>query len=49
MNGGGVRILRLKVVLLAVERPDGLLVERLFDAGLRVLSLHPNQVAAAPT
>jgi transposase len=31
----------------AVERPDGLLVERLLDAGLRVLALHPNQVAAA--
>ena len=30
----------------AIERPDGLLVERLLDAGLRVLALHPNQVAA---
>jgi Transposase len=30
-----------------VERPDGVLVERLLDAGLRVLALHPNQVAAA--
>jgi transposase len=29
-----------------IERPDGLLVERLLDAGLRVLALHPNQVAA---
>ena len=37
----------LKVQLVAIERPDGLLVERLLDAGLRVLALHPNQVAAA--
>ena len=42
------QLLRLKVVLVAVERPDRLLVERLLDAGLRVLALHPNQVAAAP-
>jgi len=35
------------VALVAIERPDGLLVERLLDAGLRVLALHPNQVAAA--
>ena len=37
----------MKVELVAIERPDGLLVERLLDAGLRVLALHPNQVAAA--
>jgi transposase len=41
------QLLRLKVRLVAIERPDGLLVERLLDAGLRVLPLHPNQVAAA--
>ena len=40
-------LVRLNVALVAVERPDGLLVERLLDAGLRVLPLHPNQVAAA--
>jgi Transposase len=40
-------LVRLGVVLVAVERPDGLLVERLLDAGLRVLALHPNKVAAA--
>ena len=39
--------MRLDVVLVAIERPDGLLVERLLDAGLRVLPLHPNKVAAA--
>src|SRR6516165_4476229 len=41
------QLVRLNVALVAVERPDGLLVERLLDAGLRVLALHPNQVAAA--
>jgi transposase len=40
------RLVRLEVELVAIERPDGLLVERLLDAGLRVLALHPNQVAA---
>ena len=39
-------LVRLKVALVAIERPDGLLVERLLDAGLRVLAMHPNQVAA---
>ena len=41
------QLVRLKVELVAIERPDGVLVERLLDAGLRVLALHPNQVAAA--
>ena len=41
------RLVGLKVELVAIERPDGLLVERLLDAGLRVLAVHPNQVAAA--
>jgi transposase len=40
-------LLTAGVVRLAVERPDGLLVERLLDAGLTVLALHPNQVKAA--
>ena len=39
-------LVRLQVELVAIERPDGLLVERLLDAGLRILPLHPNQVAA---
>ena len=34
-------LLRLNVALVAIERPDGLLVERLLDAGLRVLALRP--------
>ena len=35
------------VELVAIERPDGLLVDRLLDAGVRVLALHHNQVKAA--
>jgi transposase len=38
---------RLAVERVCVERPDGLLVERLLDAGLTVLPIHPNQVKAA--
>ncbi len=34
------------VARVALERPDGLLMERLLDAGLTVLAIHPNQVAA---
>jgi hypothetical protein len=40
------RLLRLGVVLVAIERPDGLLIERLLDAGLVVVAVHPNQVKA---
>ena len=40
------RLVELGVPLIAVERPDGLLIERLLDAGLRVIAIHPNQVAA---
>jgi transposase len=36
-----------EVELVAIERPDGLLVDRLLDEGIRVLALHPNQVKAA--
>ena len=35
------------VELVAIERPDGLLVDRLLETGVRVLALHPNQVKAA--
>lgn len=31
----------------AIERPDGVLVERLLEAGLAVLPIHPNQMKAA--
>jgi transposase len=40
------RLTELGVALVAVERPDGLLIERLLDAGLAVIAVHPNQVAA---
>ena len=40
-------LVRHEVRLVAIERPDGLLVERLLDAGLRILPLHPNQVAGS--
>ena len=41
------RLVRPGVRLVAIERPDGLLIERLLDAGLVVIALHPNQVRAA--
>jgi transposase len=47
LNGLCRMLVRLGVQRVAVERPDGLLVERLLDAGLRVIAMHPNQVAAA--
>jgi transposase len=40
------RLLDVGVELVAIERPDGLLIERLLDAGLGVIAIHPNQVAA---
>jgi transposase len=36
----------LQVRLVALERPDGLLIERLLDADLAVVAVHPNQVKA---
>lgn len=41
------RLSRAGVAHVAIERPDGILVERLLDAGLEVLAIHPNQVKAA--
>lgn len=38
---------RYRVTRVAIERPDGILVERLLDAEITVLAMHPNQVAAA--
>jgi hypothetical protein len=40
-------LVRLKVERVAIERPDGVLIERLSDAGLTVIAIHPNQAAAA--
>jgi transposase len=40
-------LVELGVRRVAIERPDGLLVERLLAAGLSVLAIHPNQLKAA--
>ena len=39
-------LVELGVLLVAVERPDGLLIERLLDSGPQVIAVHPHQVAA---
>ena len=36
----------LDVSRVALERPDGLVVDRLLEAGLTVVAVHPNQLAA---
>jgi len=36
-----------RVKLVAIERPEGLLVGRLLAAGIRVMAIHPNKLAAA--
>lgn len=41
------RLAKLGIARVAIERPDGILVERLLAAGLEVLAIHPNQVKAA--
>jgi transposase len=41
------RLTKLGVDRVAIERPEGILVERLLAAGLGVLAIHPNQVKAA--
>ncbi len=41
------RLSRAGIARVAIERPDGILVERLLEAGLEVLAIHPNQVKAA--
>jgi hypothetical protein len=40
-------LVRLKVERVAIERPDGVLIERLLDARLRVIAMHPNPTAWA--
>jgi transposase len=41
------RLGRAGVARVAIERPDGILVERPLAAGIEVLAIHPNQVKAA--
>ena len=46
IGGLCARLVELDVAVVALERPDGVLIERLLDAGLSVIAVHPNQVAA---
>lgn len=41
------KLVELEVERVAIERPDGILVERLLEAGLSVIAVHPNQAKAA--
>ena len=41
------RLVELDVARVALERPNGLVVDRLLDAGITVVPVHPNQLAAA--
>ena len=41
------RLLELGVQRVAIERPNGLVVDRLLTAGIVVVPVHPNQLAAA--
>jgi transposase len=41
------RLLELEVTRVAIERPNGLVVDRLLEAGIAVVPVHPNQLAAA--
>ncbi len=42
-----LRLAELSVCRVAIERPNGLVVDRLLDAGITVVPVHPNQLAAA--
>jgi transposase len=41
------RLRKLRVARVAIEQPNGLVVDRLLDAGIAVVPVHPNQLAAA--
>lgn len=41
------RLGELLVARVAIEQPNGLVVDRLLDAGIAVVPVHPNQLAAA--
>src|ERR1700722_1738946 len=41
------RLRSLAVARVAIEQPNGLVVDRLLDAGIAVVAVHPNQLAAA--
>jgi transposase len=40
-------LVELEVERVAIERPDGILVTRLLEAGVTVIAVHPNQAKAA--
>ena len=40
-------LVKMGVERLAIERPEGVLVERLLECGLTVLAIHPNQLKAS--
>ena len=40
-------LVELHVERVAIERPDGILVDRLLEAGVTVIAVHPNQAKAA--
>jgi transposase len=41
------RLHTLQVARVAIEQPNGLIVDRLLDAGIAVVAVHPHQLAAA--
>lgn len=41
------RLKTLEVGRVAIERPNGLVVDRLLEAGIAVVAVHPNQLAAS--
>ena len=41
------RLGELDIARVAIEQPNGLVVDRLLDAGIAVVAVHPNQLAAA--
>lgn len=40
-------LVRYRVSRVGIERPNGILVDRMLDRGIVVVAMHPNQVAAA--
>jgi transposase len=40
-------LVELQVERVAIERPDGILVDRVLEAGVTVIAVHPNQAKAA--
>jgi transposase len=41
------RLLEFRVARVALEQPNGVVVDRLLEAGITVVAVHPNQLAAA--